>query len=54
MPAPHPKEFRDDVVEVARRDDVPSASVAKDLGSPSRACGTGPRPWTSRTVSVRA
>lgn len=32
MPAPHPKEFRDDVVAVARRGDAPIAQVAKDFG----------------------
>jgi len=32
MPAPHPKEFRDDVVAVARRGDAPVRQVAKDFG----------------------
>ena len=32
MPAPHPKEFRDDVVAVARRGEAPIAQVAKDFG----------------------
>lgn len=32
MPAPHPKEFRDDVVAVARRGDAPIAQIAKDFG----------------------
>jgi len=32
MPASHPKEFRDDVVAVARRGDAPIAQVAKDFG----------------------
>ena len=32
MPAPHPQEFRDDVVAVARRGDAPIAQIAKDLG----------------------
>ena len=32
MPAPHPKEFRDDVVAVARRGDAPLSQVAKDFG----------------------
>lgn len=32
MPAPHPKEFRDDVVAVARRGDAPVAQIAKDFG----------------------
>ncbi len=32
MPRPHPKEFRDDVVAVARRGDAPIAEVAKDFG----------------------
>ena len=32
MPRPHPKEFRDDVVTVARRGDAPVAEIAKDFG----------------------
>lgn len=32
MPAPHPKEFRDDVVAVARRGEAPVAAIAKDFG----------------------
>ena len=32
MPAAHPKEFRDDVVAIARRGDAPIAEVAKDFG----------------------
>ncbi|GAW52599.1 transposase IS3/IS911 family protein [Nocardioides sp. PD653] len=32
MPAPHPKEFRDDVVAVARRGDAPVSKIAKDFG----------------------
>jgi transposase-like protein len=32
MPAPHPKEFRDDVVAVARRGDARVSQVAKDFG----------------------
>ena len=32
MPAPHPKEFRDDVVAVARRGEMPLSQVAKDFG----------------------
>jgi transposase len=32
MPAPHPKEFRDDVVAVARRGEAPIGQVAKDFG----------------------
>lgn len=32
MPRPHPKEFRDDVVAVARRGDAPIAQIAKDFG----------------------
>ena len=29
---PHPKEFRDDVVAVARRGEAPIAQIAKDFG----------------------
>ena len=32
MPTPYPKEFRDDVVAVARRGETPIAQVAKDFG----------------------
>jgi transposase-like protein len=32
VPRPHPKEFRDDVVAVARRGDAPVKQVAKDFG----------------------
>ncbi len=32
MPAAHPKEFRDDVVAVARRGEAPIAQIAKDFG----------------------
>ena len=32
MPKPFPKEFRDDVVAVARRGEAPVAQVAKDFG----------------------
>lgn len=32
MPKPHPKEFRDDVVAVARRREATLAEVAKDFG----------------------
>ena len=31
MPAPHPKEFRDDVVAIARRGEAPIAQIAKDF-----------------------
>ena len=32
MPKPHPKEFRDDVVAVARRGEAPVSKIAKDFG----------------------
>lgn len=32
MPRPHPEEFRDDVVAVARKSEAPIAEVAKDIG----------------------
>lgn len=32
MPRPYPKEFRDDVVAVARRGDAPVKQVAADFG----------------------
>ena len=32
VPRPHRKEFRDDVVAVARRGDAPLSQIAKDFG----------------------
>ncbi len=32
MPRPYPKEFRDDVVAVARRGDAPIKQIARDFG----------------------
>lgn len=32
MPKPYPKEFRDDVVAVARRGEAPLVQIAKDFG----------------------
>ena len=32
MPAPHPREFRDDVVAVARKGEAPIAKLAADFG----------------------
>lgn len=32
MPVPYPKEFREDVVRVARQGDAPIAQVARDFG----------------------
>jgi transposase-like protein len=32
MPRPYPKEFRDDVVAVARRHEAPLSQIAKDFG----------------------
>ena len=32
MPRPHPKEFRDDVVAVARKGEAPVSQIAKDFG----------------------
>jgi Transposase and inactivated derivatives len=32
MPKPHPREFRDDVVAVARKGAAPIAQIAKDFG----------------------
>lgn len=32
MPAPHPREFRDDVVAVARRGEAPIRDIARDFG----------------------
>ena len=32
MPKPHPREFRDDVVAVARKGEAPIGQLAKDFG----------------------
>ena len=32
MPRPHPKEFRDDVVAIARKGEAPLQQIAKDFG----------------------
>ena len=32
MPRPHPQEFRDDVVAIARRGEAPIAQIARDFG----------------------
>ena len=32
VPRPHPKEFRDDVVAVARKGEAPIAEIARDFG----------------------
>ncbi len=32
MPKAHPKEFRDDVVAIARRGEAPISQIAKDFG----------------------
>jgi transposase-like protein len=32
MPKPHPREFRDDVVAVARKGEAPISQIAKDFG----------------------
>lgn len=32
MPAPHPKEFRDDAVALVRKGQAPISQIAKDLG----------------------
>ena len=61
MPKPHPKEFRDDVVAVARKGDAPIAEIAKDFGI-SESClrnwlrradvEDGVRPGTTTAESV--
>jgi transposase len=61
MPNPHPSEFRDDVVAVARKGQAPIAQVAKDFGI-SESClrnwlrradvEDGVRPGTTTAESV--
>ena len=50
-PEPHPKEFRDDVVVVARQGKAPIAETAKDFESRPPACAIGSKPPTSRTAA---
>lgn len=62
MPQPHPREFRDDVVAVARRGGAPIAQIAKDVGI-SESClrnwlhkadvEDGVRPGVSESVELR-
>lgn len=40
MPKPSPKEFRDDVVAVARKGEAPLKQVAKDFGISPKAVST--------------
>ncbi len=62
MPGPHhPKEFRDDVVAVARRGEAPIKDIAKDVGI-SEAClrnwlhaadvADGEKPGVTKTESA--
>jgi transposase len=50
MPAPHPKEFRDDVVALARKGEVPIAQLAKDFGI----SGPTPGTWTQGVITRRS
>ena len=61
MPRPHPNEFRDDVVAVARRGEAPIGQIAKDFGI-SESCrhnwldvgevADGQRPGVTKTESA--
>jgi len=61
MPKPYPREFRDDVVAVARKGEAPLAQIAKDFGI-SESClnnwlrsadvEDGKRPGVTREESV--
>ncbi len=63
MPKPYPREFRDDVVAVARQGDAPLNQIAKDFGI-SESCLTnwmkqadvqdGNRPGVTEKQSVEA
>lgn len=53
MPKPYPREFREDVVAVAREGEDTIAQIAKDFrASPSPVCATGSMLPTSRTAGV--
>lgn len=50
MPKPHPKEFRGDVVRVARQGDAPLTQIAADFGvSETTVCITGSNVPISKT-----
>ena len=51
MPRPHPKEFRDDVVAVARRGEAPIAQIAKDFGISESCLRTGCSALMSQTAT---
>jgi len=50
MPKPHPKEFRDDVIAVARKGEAPIGQIAKDFGI-SESCL---RNWLAKADRVDA
>ena len=50
MPKPHPREFRDDVVAVARKGEAPIAQIAKDFGISESCLRTGCTPPILRTA----
>ncbi|MFF1530015.1 transposase [Cellulomonas sp. NPDC058312] len=61
VPRPYPKEFRDDVVAVARRGDAPIKQIAADFGIaesclrnwlPDADVADGNRPGVTRTESA--
>ena len=53
MPAPHPLEFRQRAVELARQGATPVSKIAKDSVSASPACGTGcTRPTLKRMAAL--
>ena len=64
MPAPHPKEFRSDVVAIARRGEAPISQIARDYGI-SESClrtwlhradvedGVRPRVTTAESAEIR-
>jgi hypothetical protein len=54
MPGPYPREFREDVVAVARRREsgVTIKQIATDFGSARRRCRTGSAKQMSRKASV--
>lgn len=64
MPKPHPQEFRDDVIAIARKGEAPIGQIAKDFGI-SESCvgrwvrmadtddGARPGPTTSESAELR-
>ena len=52
VPRPHPKEFRDDVVAIARQGETPIKQVAKDFGISESYLPNWPQPEDPTTFRI--